>query len=208
MAIQAVHLKHEAKYYCITSKVNATSKCSATEWTFENEITKVIFTALKKQITLADKARKMLETRTSQVTPSIEKLYNEIAQLEQLIDKSRTDKMMLWEKYHMGDVTADVFKNEIEKSDMQIQRCETQISELQKQIITFEIETGRENVFVERFSKQVGLKQLTPNIVDELIFEVKIYSSDHIEIIFNFVDEYEKIIPLLNTSKRKQKRKN
>ena len=107
----------------------------------------------------------------------------------------------------MGNVTSDAFKDEIEKSDMHIQRCEAQISELQKQVLIFEIEVGRENAFVERFSKQVGLQELTRTIVDELIFEVKIYSSDNIEIIFNFVDEYEKIVPLLNPSKSKRKRK-
>jgi len=207
MAMQAVYLKKAIKYYCITSKVNTASKCSASEWVFENDIAKVVFTALKKQIALADKARKMLEARATQVASNIEKLHDEIAQLEQLVDKSRTDKMALWEKYHMGDVTADVFQDEIEKSDMQIQEYEAQISELQKQIISFEMETGRENVFVERFSKQVGIQELTRNIVEELIFEVKIYSTNKIEIIFNFADEYEKIAPLLNTSKRKQKRK-
>jgi len=208
MSMQAVHLKHEVKYYCITSKVNANSKCSSTEWIFENEITKVVFTALKKQIALADKAKKMLETKATQVAPSIEKLHDEITQLEQLIDKSRTDKMTLWEKYHTGGVTADVLQLEIEKSDLQIQKYEMQILELQEQIATFEMVSGRENVFVERFSKQVGLQELTRNIVDGLIFEVKIYSADNIEIIFNFVDEYEKIAPLLNTSKSKRKRKN
>jgi len=64
-----------------------------------------------------------------------------------------------------------------------------------------------ENAFVERFSKQTGLQELTRNIVDELILEVKIYSADKIEIVFNFVDEYEKIVPLLNTSKSERKRK-
>jgi hypothetical protein len=62
--------------------------------------------------------------------------------------------------------------------------------------LALEAETGRENVFVERFSKQAGITKLMREVVEEFISEIKVYSPERIEIIFNYTDEYAKIAEL------------
>jgi hypothetical protein len=60
---------------------------------------------------------------------------------------------------------------------------------------------------VERFSKQVGITELTRPIVEELISEVKIYTPERIEIVFNYADEYAKLMTLTSTDNTKKRRK-
>ena len=114
--------------------------------------------------------------------------------------------MQLWEKYHSHVITAEVFQRENEKADEKIAKCDAKIPEILAQISGLESETSRENLFVERFSRQVGLQELTRKIVEEFIGKVKVYSTDRIEVIFNFADEYAKIATLVAEQPKRKRR--
>ena len=70
------------------------------------------------------------------------------------------------------------------------------LSELDTQIRRLELETGQENVFVERFSRQIDIRELSKEVVDEFISSIHIHAPDRIEITLNYSDEYEKIAGL------------
>ena len=108
----------------------------------------------------------------------------------------------------MGELTGEAFQRENEKADELAKSCESKTAELERRIQELEISTGQENTFVERFSKQVGITELTRPILEELVSEVKVYSPERIEIVFNYADEYAKILALTsanNTKRRKTK---
>jgi DNA invertase Pin-like site-specific DNA recombinase len=205
MGLKTVHYKHDKtkiKYRCYTPRFNKDFGCSD-DLVCEKDIADVVLAALQRQIALADEARKMLETKNEQLKPSIEKLRVEVARLQRLIEKTKTEKMALWEKYHNRKISAEAFQRETEKADDKATKYAAKIPEVQAKITALEMETGRENLFIERFSKQTGLQELTRAAVDEFINEVRFYSADRIEVIFNFADEYAKIAALIEQPKRK-----
>jgi len=92
-----------------------------------------------------------------------------------------------------------------ERIDEQLAQYTAKIPKIQERICELETESGRENVFVERFSKHVGIQELTRAVVEEFIDEIKVYATDRIEIVFNYVDEYAKVVELMSDTRKKRK---
>jgi hypothetical protein len=53
----------------------------------------------------------------------------------------------------------------------------------------------------------VGITELTKDVVDEFIKEIRVYSPERIEIIFNYADEYERIAGIADANATKKKRR-
>jgi hypothetical protein len=198
--LKAVHRKNDIKYHCYTAKLTKKYGCSIDDWIFEEEITVAVFAALKKQIALAEKAHQLLDEKAKQVVPDVEMKQNEVTKLQKQIDKLKTVKLDMWEKYHTGAMTGENFQREFEKADIAIKKNTMKIPELLAQIETLKTEMRRENVFIEQYGKLSGLQELTRKVVEDFISEVKVYAPDRIEVIFNFADEYAKIAPLFERS--------
>jgi hypothetical protein len=107
----------------------------------------------------------------------------------------------MWEKYHNGAITGENFQREFERADDLIKKNTAKIPELLKQIETLKTEMGCENVFIEQYGKLSGLQELTRKVVEDFVYEVKVYAPDRIEVIFNFADEYAKIAPLFERNR-------
>ena len=204
LAMRPIHRLNDVKYQC--GNYNQTDKYGCTnDCIFEHDITAAVLSALKQQIALADNARQLFAARAESLAPSVEKLKAEIVRLQKQIEKSKTAKMGLWEKYHAGGITGEIFQRENEKADALVENNSAKIPEIQSRIRDLETEAGQENVFVERYAKQIGITELTRPVVEEFINEIRVFSPDRIEIIFNYADEYAKIAELINDKKTKRR---
>ena len=121
-------------------------------------------------------------------------MQGEIQQLHKLCEKAKTSKMSLWERYHSGAITKEAFQRESDKITTQAEMYSEKIAELEDRRKTLELSSGEENIFVERYIKQLGITELTQASVDEFIKEVIVYAPDRIEVVLNYADEYLKIL--------------
>jgi hypothetical protein len=117
----------------------------------------------------------------------------EIQSVKSLAEKSKTTKMVLWEKYHAGDMTKEKFQSESEKISAQVSAYNDRIAELEAEARRLELSADEENAFVERYARQIGITELTQSLVDEFVKEIKVYAPDRIEIVLNYADEYAKL---------------
>jgi len=205
LAMRVVRRQDGNKYKCSTLGLNTGMGCM-TDFVFEKDLYNTVLTALQQQITFADEARTKLKARAEQLAPSVEKLQREVVQLQKLIEKAKTAKMGLWEKYHTNAISAEVFQRENEKADTQVEQYSVRIPEIQARIRELKTESGNENVFVERFSKHFGIQELTREVVEEFISVIKVYAVDRIEIVFNYADEYAKAAELVSDTKSNRKK--
>jgi hypothetical protein len=206
-APKAIKRTYDVKYKCDTADYTDEYGCQK-GFIMEADIKQAVLAALQQQVAFADEARRLLEVKTAEATPTIGKLQKEIERLKKSGEKANTAKITLWEKYHLGELSGEAFQRDTEKADKQAIDCERKIAELESRIQELELSTGQENAFVERFSRQAGITELTRPIIEELVREVRIYSPERIEIVFNYADEYAKILELTNTntkSRRKSK---
>jgi hypothetical protein len=205
-APKAIKRVNDVKYQCGTAAYTDEYGCQR-GFIMEDDIKQAVLVALQHQVAFADEARKLLEAKTIEATPTIGKLRKEIERLKKSAEKAKTAKITLWERYHLGEISGEAFQRETEEADAKVMDCENKIVEVERRITELENSTGQENMFVERFSKQVGISELTRPIVEELISEVKIYSPERIEVVFNFADEYAKIAAQTAQTGTKNRRK-
>ena len=114
----------------------------------------------------------------------------EVLKLQKSVDRAKVAKMSLWEKYHAGGITAESFQKENENADGQVRRHGLRIAELQNEIAIMETAVEQGNDFVERFSGYGGLSELTREVVERFVGEVRVFSPEKIEVVFSFADEY------------------
>lgn len=200
--MRATHKKDSVKYSCDTRRVTKAYGCKDFI-VLEKDIYITVLAALQQRCAFADKARKDFEAKLERLTPNIESLTADISKYERLIEKTETSKMGLWEKFQTGQISAEGFQGEIEKADKQIEHHITKISHIKDKISKLEMESGQENIFVERFSRYAGLNELTREIIMEFIKEIKIFSQDKIEIVFSYGDEYYLIEKQLSAKRTK-----
>ena len=159
----------------------------------ESEVVRVVLAVIQQQALFADsvKSRKSSNLKSSAVR--VENLRVEAHNLKRLIDKANSAKLSFWEKQNGGNISREAYQSESEKLTAQIAAYTEALSELDTQIRRLELETGQENVFVERFSRQLDIRELSKEVVDEFISSIHIHAPDRIEITLNYSDEYEKI---------------
>jgi len=199
MSLSKYDTKRGIKYYCRTPKLTDEYGCSA-DRLFDNEIAIVVLAALQHQIKAACEISKSAKKAKSKKQPQSGyadglRLRKEIESLLKIIDKFKTAKMSLWERYHEQTVSADVFRSENEKIDTQMRGYNAEIARFQAELDNLvsadhEMTKAQDNLFVLEFSKFEGLQTLTREVVVALIDEVRIFSADKIEIVFNFADDY------------------
>ena len=160
----------------------------------ESEVIETVLTVLRQQAQFAEdvKSFRSLDAKTSSATA--ENLRCEIQNLQRLIDKASSTKLSLWEKQHNGNLSGEAYQSESKKLTGQVASYTTAITELESQIRKLEMDSGQENTFVERFSRQAGINELSREVVDEFIKAIHVHTPDRIEITLNYADEYEKIV--------------
>ena len=206
ISMTAVHRTHDIKYYCQTPKVTEKYGCS-NDRVLESDISAAVLHGLQIQIAFADEAKQILAEVSGGQTSNVEKLKKEVMRLQGHIDKSKTHKMSLWEKYHARAISAENFQKENEDADEKVRKNTLKISELQSEINLLETANDQDNAFVERFSKYAGLQELTREVVEQFISAAKVYSSEKFEIIFNFADEYRMVKDRIDAFQRQKGRR-
>jgi DNA invertase Pin-like site-specific DNA recombinase len=191
-----------------TSQKNRSYKCHTPKFTHglgcsqsfirEDEVIKTVLTVINQQAEAATEIKKQKTSKTTSSALTVDNLRSEIQCLKKLVDSAKSTKMALWEKQHTGKLTREAFQTESDKLTEQTAEYIQKITELKAKVFNLEMESGQENTFVERFSKQVGIKELTQEVVNEFIKVIYVYSPDRIEIILNYADEYKKAVALID----------
>ena len=204
--LRANHRKDGVRYVCGTKPITDKYGCKGFSL-LERNVASEVLLALQHQIEVVSELKKLMDTENIKQLSNGDKIKTEIASLQKLVEKSQTDKMALWEKYHNGEITAESFQLENEKAD----KKSAQASERLEQLIVEEDATtttgNQENDLVNRYVSQTGITILTREVVEMFIHQVRVYDSDKLEIIFNFADEYALIEQKLHHYKTKRTKK-
>jgi len=179
-------------YYCSTKEVMDGLDCMRGNIK-ENTVMETVLAVLKIHAQYADDIKALNGANIKSSLSTITDLRGETQNLQKLIEKSNATKLALWEKQHTEIISKETFQVESEKLTEQITAYTKKIAEIEIQIHRLEMESGQENIFVERFSKQVCITELSRKIVDEFIQAIYIYTPERIEVVLNYADEFESI---------------
>jgi hypothetical protein len=189
-ALYPSRYKNQVRYYCSTQREVEQENCLH-GYVHEADLKAAVIAALRQQIMLAEQVKTLRKSKSSAQT--VTGLNGEIQNLRRLIDKSKTAKMTLWENYHSGEMTKEAFQQESDKLTEQSVAYEAKISEMEAARKKLEVQTGETDTFVERHMEFAGITELTREVIDIFVKEVRVYAADRIEIVMNFADEYKRV---------------
>ena len=159
----------------------------------EADLHDAVLTVLQQQIALFDLYQS--NTRQKTVVPVSPKIIlADIQNLQKLIEKVKSTKITLWESYHIGNTSKDKFQAESERLTGQIAAYESKINELSVQMEEINAKSENETGLVKRMVELSGIQELSRELVLEFIDEIKVYSSDRIEIVWKYADAFEQML--------------
>ena len=191
--------KERPYFFCETVKVRK-SKC-ATEKIYEDTLGEIVLASVVKYAEIALCADNILQQRKSNADERIIKIADDISSLRTEIEKVKSTKVALYENYKEGTLTKDMYLDERSRSDNSITKMESEIVKMESEIEAIQDEANSNN-FVDCFKKHLHIDALTPQLVSELVSAIKIYDNDSIEIIWNFEDDFQRVLQLFMAEQR------
>lgn len=153
------------------------------------EIEKIVLCLVQQQALLAeDTLRKIKKVNQ---TLDIPRLKRQAERYDEKIQQCNGLKMELYEKYVTGELLKADFIKEKEKISLQVSKYHEKKAAVEKKISEAEKKKALENApALKSFSKYVSLESLSFQVVQELIDVIYFYDPEHIEVIWNFKDDY------------------
>jgi hypothetical protein len=179
-------------FYCDMSNRSDKYDCKSGR-VEESVLYDAVLSTIQVHAALAATEKTRLKAMSTDSRADADATRGKIRALQVSIEKAKVSKMSFWEQFHGGVVTRDIYQKESKKLTARIADDENAIAALEADIQKLEMESGRENLFVERYGKLVNIQSLTPELINELVKEIRVYTPDRVEIMLNYADEFEKL---------------
>jgi hypothetical protein len=114
------------------------------------------------------------------------KIVDDIASLQTKIDKAKSSKIAMYERYKKGKLTRDMYIEEKNRSEDNITSMQGRLDNMVSEALRSEPHVHQ---FVDSFNEFHHLAE--PQLVSELVAEIKIHTVDDIAVTWNFEDEFK-----------------
>lgn len=182
-----------AYYYCESHQYVADSNCPKDRIS-EISLTQTILSVIHKQIEIMLDMERIFDKVKTQSHNDITSLTEQIRQLQAVRSKLKSSKVKAYEKYKDGALDRDSYANQKEDIGKKIVETDTQIVELELALQSRYQENGQPVSIIESFKRYEGFTELSREMADELIDSIYIYGSEAIEIVWNHMDEYMRLV--------------
>ena len=152
-------------------------------------IAEMVLKLVKWQALLADEA--MRHIKEFNKTLDIPKLKRQLNAYTIKIEKANYKKMADYERHIEGDISKEEFVAMKAQCDEQVKIYKASVLSLQKEIEEKEqIKERKNSLALKIFRRYSDIDELTPAIVEELIKVIYFHDPEHIEVIWNYADDY------------------
>ena len=175
------------KMLCYSLKTES-SKCFKESYPMD-QLEILILKMIRQEAANASNALKRIKEMNKGV--DLSKMRRKKGAYEGRLKICRRQKMELYEKFALETMSKESYlfqKQEIKQKEDEFKE---QAAELGKKIAKAEAEKARENSpSLKRFAKYTELEALSYEIIQELIDTIYFYDPEHIEVIWNYQDDY------------------
>lgn len=186
------------EYYCCSTYKKLHSKACTKHAIRAEAVEKAVLDALNEYIRLAVDFEKLLERVRREQTKSgaPKRLNEELARSEGALSKANALLLDLYPDYKSGILSREQYFALKEKYEGEAARAQAAIGRIKEERESFERGVGRENEFIATFKKYRGLRELTRDVVCELVENVYIHEGGEIELYLkcrdslNLAEEY------------------
>lgn len=187
-------------YYCSTGKKNG---CTADNMVKEKDLIECVSESIKAHIRNVASLDVLIDkiSRRNINHELIKRHTEKIAGLQEQLNKCHIFKANLYENYVNGILDKDEYKNLKRHYTDNEAQYEASIEELQAEIDNC-LENKTERLkWIEYFKKFENIKSIDRKTVIELISSIVIFDKQSLQINFNYSEEYESALTILNEMK-------
>jgi len=182
-----------AYYYCESHQYVADSTCTKDRIS-EVSLIQTVLSVIHKQIEVMLDMAQLFDRVKTQSHNDITTLTEQIRQLQAVLTKLKASKVKAYERYKDGALDRDSYASQKADISKEIAETDAQIAELETALQSRYQENGQPISIIESFKRYEGFTELSREMVDELIGSIYIYGSEAIEIAWNHMDEYMRLV--------------
>ena len=151
--------------------------------------------AIRQQAQIANKAEKIVSKTKSKSEKETVSIFDSIRMDQQSLERLNALKIEDYEKYLDGKISKEAYLKQREKLNQEIEKTALKISKLESEYELHKLKsTGSSNQFVEHFKSKHKIKELSRELVSELVDSIYVFDENRIEIVWKFADDFEKVI--------------
>nr|WP_314464385.1 recombinase family protein [uncultured Clostridium sp.] len=183
----------KAYYYCDSHQYVADSNCSKDRIS-ESGLTQTVLSVIHTQMEVMLDMEQLFDKVKKQSHNDITDITEQIKQLQANLSKLGASKIKAYEKYKDGTMDRERYTNLKADVSKQIAETDARITELEVTLQSNYQENGKPYSIIESFKRYEGFTELSKEMVDELIDSIYIYGREAIEIVWNQMDEYMRLV--------------
>ena len=187
-------------YICGTYRKKSNNLCTKHTIKAEN-ISKAVLQAINLHIKLLIDTEEIVkhvnekgfqDTKTEKIDKIILSKQNEISRMSNY-------KLTLYEDWKYGDITREEYLEYKQRYENDICRLKQNIEKLENE--KHENNNKHNNLWIENFNEQKEIKELSRDIVIELIEAVYVHENGNLTVKFKFQDEFKRILEYIDNKK-------
>ncbi len=168
-----------------------------------DKLNKSIIEAITQQVKLVLNLEKVMERYNVQKdNEGIKRNYkNKMNLCLQKIRDSKQDKKKMYEDWKFQIITKDDYLNNIEEIDAKINELNNELSVLKNNLNQHMNNTKSNDYWIQHFRRNQKIKELSKDIIDDLIDKIEVYSKNKVVVKFKYQDEYKHVLNIVNKYK-------
>lgn len=183
-----------AYYYCESHQYIVNSSCTKDRIS-ESRLIQTALSVIHTQIAAMLDMEQLFDKVKNQSHNDITALTEQTRQLQAVLAKLRASKIKAYEEYRDGILDRESYTNRKVDISKQIAESEARIAELEAALQSSYQKNVQPCSIIESFKRYEGFTELSKEMVDELIDSIYVYGSEAIEIVWNHMDEYIRLVP-------------
>jgi len=193
----------QSYFYCGTPLVTDNFSCT-TERTLEEDVLSAIRDGLHTMAAAAVELSLVQEEQSRSQKKDISRLLGRLSALKEAAAQRKQQVKELYETYALGEMGRDEY---LERKTALQNECDgilTEISNLEASIESTDTDGEQSCQLIERLKQYTDVQELTREIVEDVVKEVRIYPGRRMEIVWNCQDEFEKLADYFETDKQSE----
>lgn len=193
--------KAEYAYFCATKYNHADAECT-TAMIVERKVLDAIFKNIRVQIELAVEIDSLMKQIKSAASKSdiYQELCQQLKQSETELNRITALKNSIYEDYKTNILTRDEYLLAKHRYTRQIEELSKIVEKAELKRKLYEENLTNKNKWVRQFRKFEEGKQLSREMVVELLDRVEVFPDRRIQVTFRFSDEYQSVIRYIGDS--------
>ena len=187
-----------SNYYCMSHQLT-TNTCSPHKIktaALNKAVLDAILVQVKLVVNLENAIKKLREETLSE---NVEQQYQKnLKKIDNDIDKYKRLKKSSYEDWKLGRITQDEFSDCAKDYDERIETLNKEINAIQEVYQENIKNVKKDDYWIEHFRRNKKVKVLTKDVIDELIEVIYVHEDGNVNIKFNYQDEYEQALKLIN----------